>query len=71
MIIERNECYDCAASGYPCVGDTCPYIHVQYYACDICGKDETEIDIYQFDESKTLCIDCILKKLNKVSMADK
>ena len=71
MIIKRNECCDCATSTHQCVGEMCPNRNIKYYACDICGKDETEIDIYQIDECKTLCIDCILKKLNKVSMADK
>ena len=39
MIRYENHCCDCAVPGYPCLGNSCPYINVPTYCCDCCGGD--------------------------------
>lgn len=38
MIKYENQCCGCAAPGYPCIGDSCPYMNVPVYYCDFCDK---------------------------------
>lgn len=46
MIRYENHCCDCAVPGYPCIGDSCPYVNVPVYYCDICDNDtHAEYDI--------------------------
>ena len=40
MIKYENHCCGCAVPGYPCIGDSCPYVDVPVYYCDNCN-DET------------------------------
>lgn len=63
MIKFENQCVDC---GLPCIGSACKYIHVPCFYCDECGY---ETDTYHYD-GKQLCIDCIEKRLDKVSIDD-
>lgn len=65
MVEIKNECCDCAAPGYPCQGDSCPYRHVKHYYCDNCGDEVDELYVVDGEE---LCRDC-LKKLPIVSLA--
>ena len=60
MISIENECVDC---GLPCLYTACPYYKVIHFYCDCC--DEEVEDLYWFG-SKQLCVDCILKQLEKV-----
>jgi hypothetical protein len=64
MIVIGSECCDC---DLPCIFEACPYYKVVYYVCDKCG--ETVDDLYYFD-GEQLCVDCILKQLEKVEYED-
>ena len=37
MLVERNECCDCATGAYPCLGESCSRRHMPRLACDRCG----------------------------------
>ena len=39
MIKYENQCCDCAVPGYPCEGNSCPYLNVPVYYCDTCNND--------------------------------
>lgn len=39
MLRYENHCCDCAVPGYPCIGNSCPYINVPVYYCDFCEND--------------------------------
>lgn len=56
MIIERNDCCDCAVPSYPCMGNSCPLRHVRIHVCDEC---ESEALLYDY-EGRELCQDCLL-----------
>jgi len=66
--VEKNECYGCATSSYPCMGDSCPNRHARYLACDQCGVDEENEDIYLFDDDEVLCAKCLLSRFDKASV---
>lgn len=63
MFKYENECCDCQAPGYPCLGVLCPRLKVPHYYCDSCGE---ETQLYELDEFE-LCIDCVEKRLVKVN----
>ena len=65
MIIYENECCGCAVPAYPCMGDACPNRHVPHLYCDRC-KEEVD-DLYEY-EGEQVCVDCILKSLDKVEI---
>ena len=56
MVKITNECCDCAAPGYPCLGDTCPNRHVKHYICDHCKEEFERLYIVNSEE---LCQDCL------------
>lgn len=56
----ENECCDCAASGYPCSGSSCPNLNVLHVYCDTCRSEDEEMYCY---EGKDYCIECLLKEL--------
>jgi hypothetical protein len=58
----ENDCCGCAASGYPCLGQSCGLRNAVHYYCDECG-DETQL--YEFEGSE-LCIGCIESMLVEV-----
>ena len=58
MIKYQNDCCDCAAPAYPCLGDTCTLRHAPHYYCD-------ETKLFYFD-GEQLCIDCIENLLDEV-----
>lgn len=49
-----------------CIYEACPYYEVVRYYCDECGSEE---DLYYWDGAQ-LCIDCILKYLERVEYND-
>ena len=58
MMYEVNECCDCAAPAYPCIGDSCSLRHVPYYQCDRCGcSDLSDYEIHRVD-GEDLCNTC-------------
>lgn len=65
MIRYENNCCGCATESYPCIGDSCPNRHVPVFVCDECG-DEVD-DLYEYG-SEQLCADCVLERLDKVSI---
>lgn len=65
MIRYENQCCDCATTGYPCLGTTCPCRHVKIYECDNCNEEVDDGELYEF-EGEQLCIDCIKERLNVV-----
>ena len=60
MIITENECVNC---GLPCLRQSCPYWAVTRLYCDCCNNEE--YDLYWFEDEQ-LCIDCIIKRLERV-----
>lgn len=64
MISIDNECVDC---GLPCLYTSCPYYKVIRFFCDEC--DEEVENLYYFD-GEQLCVDCVLKHLEKVEFED-
>lgn len=62
MIEYENECCDCAAPAYPCLGERCPRRRVPHYYCDNC---ECEATLYHFDGHEW-CADCIIESLEVV-----
>lgn len=60
--MERIE-NDCVGCELPCLGDACPYRNVPHYYCDECKEED---QLYLFDEEQ-LCINCIVKRLDKVN----
>lgn len=65
-----NECCDCAVPGYPCLGSACPRRNVEVYECDECGEELVE-DVYEDEDGKHYCKDCLLKKFKKVFVCEK
>ena len=46
MIKYENQCCGCAVPGYPCIGNSCPYVNVPVCYCDVCDNDTlAEYDI--------------------------
>lgn len=64
MIITENECVDC---GLPCIYESCPYWAVTRFYCDCCSNEEEQL--YWWGNEQ-LCLDCIEKRLIKVSCDD-
>lgn len=62
---ETNECVGCP-QGVPCIGDSCPYLHIIRWYCDECGAEET---LYYVD-GRELCGDCALETLEVVEGSD-
>ncbi len=58
----ENECVDCAAPSYPCIGEMCPRRRVAHYDCDKCGNETT---LYHYN-GQELCAECILESLEQV-----
>ena len=58
----EDHCCDCAAPGYPCLGNACPRRRVKVYYCDKCGEELDEV--YEVD-GEELCEDCLKKKFLK------
>lgn len=65
MIRYENNCCGCATESYPCIGDSCPNRHVPVFVCDECGEEVD--DLYEYG-SEQLCADCVLERLDKVSI---
>ena len=61
MIRKERECVGCP-DDLGCIYEACPYYMVTRYYCDECGE---ETDLWYFD-GEQLCVDCILKRLEKV-----
>lgn len=59
MLVERNECCDCATGAYPCLGESCSRRHMPRLACDRCGYDDT--DLLYMVGSEQLCKSCVEK----------
>lgn len=74
MIKYENHCCNCAVPGYPCMGNSCPYINVPVYYCDMCTSStyaDYEIDGSHYCEEhaeKYLKERC--EELNIFEMAD-
>lgn len=64
MYTETNECCDCAAPGYPCMGDICPNRHVRHYYCDKCHADIDD-EMYQI-LGEDLCRTCAIELLSDI-----
>lgn len=65
MIRYENQCCDCNAALYPCIGEMCSRRHVKIYECDDCGEEVEARELYDFD-GEQLCIDCIRGRLEVV-----
>ena len=65
MITYEDECCGCATPVYPCMGSACPNRNVPYLYCDKCNEEVD--DLYEWDDEQ-VCIDCIVKSLNKVEI---
>ena len=63
MIIYENQCCDCAAPGYPCLGSSCPNRRVPVHYCDRCDGELEEI--YDVD-GEELCEDCLKDMFRRI-----
>ena len=62
MIRYENHCCDCAVPGYPCIGNSCPYMNVPIYYCDGCSGDtRAEYEV----EGEHYCKECAKKYLKE------
>lgn len=60
MVKYENDCCDCAAPGYPCLGSSCPKRNVPHYYCDKCGIEVTKYELnYHEDSDEYVCRDCL------------
>ena len=66
MIKYENHCCDCAVPGYPCIGNSCPYIDIPVYYCDSCNDDTLAVCIIDANEHK-MNIHESLKEMRKYS----
>ena len=64
MVKYENQCCDCAASLYPCMGKDCGHRDVKIYVCDCC-HDEADV-LYEYDSGEQLCEDCLLDRFKIV-----
>lgn len=64
MKVTECECVDC---GLPCIYKACHYYNVTRYYCDKCMNEDD--NLYYFGHQE-LCVDCILKQLEKVEHDD-
>lgn len=58
----ENDCCDCAAPGYPCMGDSCPLRSAEHIYCDKCKDEITDCYVY---DGKDYCEHCILEVLTE------
>ena len=58
MVRKENECCDCAAPGYPCMGNSCPNRNVTRCYCDKCDSEISQDEVYCYD-GMDLCEDCL------------
>lgn len=65
MIVERNECCDCATENYPCLGEACTQRHKLIHVCDSCETDSDQI--YYFEDGE-YCLTCIESMLMPVDV---
>jgi hypothetical protein len=65
MIVTENECVGCPPD-MGCIGTSCPYWAVTRLYCDEC---DDEAELYWFEDEQ-LCIDCIIKRLERVEIDD-
>ena len=63
-----NECCGCAVPGYPCLGDSCPNLHVLHIYCDACDSEDDEMYCY---DGKDYCPNCMLKVLTDKGIIEK
>lgn len=63
MLKVEDRCCGCAAPGYPCVGNACPFKRARIYYCDKCGEEITD-EVYEVD-GKDLCEDCLKEMFSK------
>lgn len=63
MVKYENECVGCNTILDGCLGSACQYKHVPHFYCDDCNEED---DLYEFD-GEQLCIECIKKRLDKVT----
>ena len=63
MIKYENHCCGCAVPGYPCIGNSCPYIDVPVAYCDICDSD---IRAKYIIKKEYYCEDCTKEYLKEI-----
>ncbi len=64
MVKYENQCCDCIAGAYPCIGKDCHHRNGKIYVCDCC-HDEVD-ELFEYDTEEQLCGDCLLEKFKKV-----
>ena len=65
MIKIENECVDCPQD-IGCIGNICPYLNVPRFYCDECDNED---ELFWYEDEQ-LCIDCIVKRLERVEYND-
>lgn len=63
----ENDCCDCTAAGYPCIGSSCPRRKVPHYYCDEC--DEEIRPLYTYD-GREYCAECLIAELVEQEVID-
>lgn len=65
MVKFENECMDCDAPGYPCIGKSCPNRNVAHFYCDSCKYEVEELHVF---DDKEMCVECIIDRLPRVKV---
>lgn len=63
MIKYENQCCGCATDGYPCIGESCPYVKVPVYYCDNCKEESAHA--YEID-GEHYCEECAGKYMKDI-----
>ena len=64
MVKYENHCCDCAAPGYPCMGNSCSLRNVEIHYCDN-PKCNAELEDAYEEDGFEYCADCILEMHRK------
>ena len=64
MVRYENHCCDCAAPGYPCLGDACVLRNVEVHYCDECKEEIIDDEIYDVDGDE-LCEECLKERFRR------
>lgn len=57
---------ECVSCGLPCLGNSCPYSHVEHWYCDDCKGEFAQEELYVTEDGETLCQDCLLGRFKTV-----
>lgn len=71
MIIYENHCCDCAVPGYPCIGDSCPFVNVPVYYCDFCDDIYAEFVINEGHYCRKCAEKCLEEEFRSLTILER